>query len=207
MKSIACHCKKEIHSCKLIVVTGGPGAGKTAVLDAAKKMLCQHIGVLPESASIIYNGGFWRKESLIARKAAQRAIFSVQRELEIITLNEGEWSIGLCDRGSLDGLAYWPGTDEELFSHFQTSLSKEFDRYAAVIHLCTPSLHEGYNHQNPVRIESATEAIRIDEKIAQIWKGHPNFVSIPSTHHFTEKLNIALRLIKKEIAECCADLV
>ena len=65
----------------LIVLTGGPGAGKTAVLEMLRRVVCPHVAILPESAGILFSGGFWRGTSIDAHKSAQRAIFHVQREL------------------------------------------------------------------------------------------------------------------------------
>lgn len=85
-------CDTSIHTCacrgkttiaeRVVGLTGGPGAGKTAVLEIARKNFCEHISILPEAASIVFGGGFLRHETLPAKKAAQRAIFSVQKELE-----------------------------------------------------------------------------------------------------------------------------
>lgn len=65
-----------------IVLTGGPGAGKTAVLEFLRKAVCDCTVLLPESAGIVFGGGFPRETSDGARRAAQRAIYFVQRELE-----------------------------------------------------------------------------------------------------------------------------
>lgn len=152
-----CHCKKIHRSPPFIVLTGGPGAGKTAVLELAKKQLCEHVAVLPEAASIIFSGGFWRLPSLTARLAAQRAIFYVQREIEDLVLQEQKWALGLCDRGTLDSLAYWPEKESLFWDTLKTSKEAEYSKYSAVIHLRTPGLEQGYNNQNPVRIETALE--------------------------------------------------
>ena len=54
----------------------------------AKKVLCDHVVVLPEAATIVFGGGFWRLESASAKMAAQRAIFHVQREMEYLVVGE-----------------------------------------------------------------------------------------------------------------------
>lgn len=79
-------------------------------MDCVKSCsFCKHIAILPESASIIFGGGFLRKQSVPARKGAQRAIFHVQKELnQVIVEEEHSFLIPLCDRGTLDRLAYWP---------------------------------------------------------------------------------------------------
>ena len=91
----------ESHKAGLVVVTGGPGAGKTAIVEMAKKDFCQHVAILPEAASIIFGGGFWRLNTLNAKMAAQRAIFHVQREMEGLITSENRWALGLCDRGEI----------------------------------------------------------------------------------------------------------
>ena len=48
----SCGCTLASHPCRLVVITGGPGAGKTAVLEVARTAFCQHVQVLPEAAGI-----------------------------------------------------------------------------------------------------------------------------------------------------------
>lgn len=196
---------KDTPQAKLIVITGGPGAGKTAVLEMAKRLLDARVIILPEAASIIFGGGFWRLPSLTAKSAAQRAIFHVQSELENLVFDEGTWNMGLCDRGTLDGLAYWP-RDEHLFWEMsQTSFEKEINKYYAVIHLRSPTDACGYNHTNPLRVETAQVAIGIDEKIAAIWKKHPRYQAINSNKDFLTKAQAAIDLILKFQAECLTE--
>lgn len=190
-------CESQITKTRLIVLTGGPGGGKTAVLEMAKKTLDDRTVILPESASIIFGGGFWRLPSLSARKAAQRAIFHVQNELEALVCGEYNWEIGLCDRGTLDGLAYWPGDEKDFWKMSNSSLEKEYARYYAVIHMRTPDEINGYNHNNPLRIENAVQSKIIDNKIAEIWKKHPRYVEVPSHKSFVEKAELALRFLKQ----------
>lgn len=199
----ACSCKRENHDCRRVVLTGGPGAGKTAVLEIARKNFCEHISILPEAASIIFGGGFWRHDTIAAKKAAQRAIFHVQREQEALVEEEGTSAIALCDRGTVDGLAYWPGTEDEFWHELGTTKGKELARYVAVIHLRTPPMEQGYNHQNPIRTESAIQAAEIDEKIAQAWNGHSKRFFIDSQDDFLEKISQAIALIKDELPDCC----
>ena len=198
-----CACQRQTHDCKRVVLTGGPGAGKTAVLEIAQKNFCEHISILPEAASIIFGGGFWRRDSLAGKKAAQRAIFHVQREIEELVEGERKSAVALCDRGTIDGLAYWPGSEESFWQETGTTKAIELSRYAAVIHLRTPPLDQGYNHQNPVRIESAMQAAEIDEKIAGAWDDHPRRFFVESSNEFLEKVSRTIALIKDELPECC----
>ncbi|MBI3308870.1 MAG: ATP-binding protein [Candidatus Melainabacteria bacterium] len=198
-----CLCKNKSHEGKRIVLTGGPGAGKTAVLEIVKKNFCNHIAILPESASIIFSGGFWRKDSIPAKKAAQRAIYHVQKELEQLAIEEQESAIILCDRGTIDGLAYWPCEETLFWQELETTKEKEFSKYSAVIHLRTPTLEDGYNHSNPVRIETVKQARKIDEHIRNVWAGHPKRFLVDSTKDFIEKVYKTVELIRSEVPECC----
>ena len=103
------------HDPRRIVLTGGPGAGKTAVLEVIRKAMCRHVHVLPESAGILFGGGFPRGRAPELRRAAQRAIFHVQRNLEDMQAALFPDHILLCDRGTLDGAAYWPDDDGDFF--------------------------------------------------------------------------------------------
>jgi predicted ATPase len=199
---IPCACSQE-HDRRRIVLTGGPGAGKTAVLELVRQHFCRHIVVLPESASMLFGGGFPRLPALGARKAAQRAIFRVQREMETAHLAAEDAATFLCDRGTLDGLAYWPGPPDEMLASLATTREAEFSEYAAVIHLRTPLAGEGYNRSNALRIESAEQAAAIDARILDAWAGHPRRVLVESTPDFLAKATSAIAALKKELPMCC----
>lgn len=104
-----CPCTKR-HEGHRVVLTGGPGAGKTAVLELIRQSFCAHVLVLPEAAGILFGGGFPREPDVAVQRAAQRAIFFVQRELESAA-DASDAAIVLCDRGTVDGAAYWPGPE------------------------------------------------------------------------------------------------
>jgi predicted ATPase len=198
MQGCAC---TELHPPRRIVLTGGPGAGKTAVLEMMRKTLCEHVQVVPEAAGVVFGGGFPRGDSLEVRRAAQRAIYFVQRELEAAVC-ANEVSIALCDRGTIDGYAYWPGP-EDLWSAVGTTLAAELAKYHAVIHLRTPGADTGYNLQNPLRIESAVEAAAVDVRIASAWAAHPRRLEVASTPDFLAKVARVVELVRNELPPCC----
>ena len=198
-----CHCKEIRHKTKWVVLTGGPGAGKTAILQIAQRTFCRHVMVLPESASILLAGGFLKSQSVSGRCAFQRAVYHVQKQLEYFAANEKDCALILCDRGSLDSLGYWPNSEKEFFEQMHTSIDKELKVYDKVIHVQTPSLEHGYNHQNPVRVESADEAAALDRRIQSIWNRHRNFQTVNSSSDFLEKSKKVMELIRSEIPECC----
>jgi hypothetical protein len=194
-----CECQRA-HRRRRIVLTGGPGAGKTAVLELLRKSVCQHIEILPEAAGIVFSGGFPRRMSLGAQRAAQRAIFQVQCELEAVADAE-ERDIAVCDRGTVDGVAYWPGP-EDFWSSQGTTRESCLRRYDVVIHLRVPDTDHGFGHQNPLRIESAALARVIDDRILRAWEGHPRRHIVDATPDFMVKAREVLDLLRRELPEC-----
>jgi predicted ATPase len=198
---IPCDCT-ETHVPRRIVLTGGPGAGKTATLELIRRAsFCDHVQILPEAAGIVFGGGFPRRRDIAGRKAAQRAIYHVQRELEE-TVAADNAAIILCDRGTVDGAAYWPGPDN-YFDGVHSTLEDEFQRYDAVIHLRTPAVGSGYNHQNPLRTESAIEAAEVDLRILRVWMTHQRRFIVDATPDFLSKAAHVLTLLRAELPECC----
>lgn len=196
-----CGCR-EVHERRRVVLTGGPGAGKTALLELVRQSFCSHVKVLPEAAGVVFGGGFPREDDPACLRAAQRAIFHVQRELEVTGDNHHP-AIVLCDRGTIDGLAYWPGAPEEFWSSVGATVDDELRRYEAVIHLRTPPLEHGYNHQNPLRTESATAAAEIDTRIAVAWERHPRRFIVESSADFLDKAARAVAILRDEMPHCC----
>jgi predicted ATPase len=195
-----CPCS-ERHAQRRVVLTGGPGAGKSAVLELIQQSFCEHVRVLPESAGILFGGGFPRGRSPVMARAAQRAIYFTQRELEA-TAEDGNAAIVLCDRGTVDAAAYWPGP-EVFWTAVGTTAQAELARYAAVIHLRTPRAGSGYNQRNPLRIESAAEAAEVDERILRAWEGHPNRATVNEAPTFLAKASLALEALQREMPPCC----
>ena len=197
-----CRCGASAHQPKAIVLTGGPSGGKTRLLETIRESLCPHVGLLPESASIVFGGGFPRSDRPPVLRAAQRTIYHVQDELERMVRDDGALGIVLCDRGTLDGLAYWPDDEDAFFEQLETTREWELRRYAAVLHLRTPAA-DAYDMTNPLRIESAREAAALDERIALAWRGHPHRVVIDAAATFEEKLAAALAVVRAELPACC----
>lgn len=196
-------CVGPSHTPKLVVVTGGPGAGKTALLEVMQRDLCEHVAVLPEAASILWRGGFPRRTTIPSRRAAQRAIVRLQLELQRMTIEDNNTALILCDRGTLDGLAYWPGDPVEYYAETGLDRAEELARYAAVIQLRPPTLEHGYQ-QTALRPESAEQASDIDRRIGVAWAGHPRHLVIDSDQNFLTKLHAAVAAIRSELPECCA---
>ncbi|MEK6579874.1 MAG: hypothetical protein AABZ55_11660, partial [Bdellovibrionota bacterium] len=76
-------------------------------------------------------------------------------------------------------------------------------RYSAVIHLRTPSVSNGYNHTNPMRVETVQEAQAIDQRIVKAWEGHPKRFFVEASEEFFDKARKTIDLIAAEIPKCC----
>jgi predicted ATPase len=148
-----------------IVLTGGPGGGKTTAADLFRREIGDRVVIVPEAATILFQGGFPRSREPRASRFAQTAIFHLQRHLEDVQAALFPSRALLCDRGTVDGAAYWPGETAEYFTAFATTLDAELARYDAVIFFETAALGGvSIEGGNPIRNESTDEAVKLDEK-------------------------------------------
>lgn len=177
-----------------IAVTGGPSGGKTTLIEALKKEFAGKVKVVSEAASILYKGGFPRLKNYDGFFHAQKAIYAVQKELEDLRCKTAPDALIVCDRGSLDALAYWPDTIEHFFEVMHTSPEREISRYHWVIHLDTAA-EPDYDHNNQVRTESFQEALDLNDRIKKAWEIHPRRIVINSQQDFFSKMRRATLVI------------
>lgn len=182
-----------------IAITGGPSGGKTTLIEALQKDMKSKLSVVPEAASILYSGGFPRKPTPLGRRHAQRAICFIQRELEDLIESESKSTTIVCDRGSLDSIAYWPGDADDFFASIGTSRVEELKRYQWVIHLDTAD-GDSFDTSNPIRTESHKEALELNTMIKEAWQGHPQRIVITHEAEFLTKIGKAKTIIEKIMA-------
>jgi predicted ATPase len=178
-----------------IVITGGPSGGKTTLIEAIKKELGKEVTTVPEAASLLYRGGLPRAQNATSMMHVQRAIYFLQRELEGLYQEQTSTSTLVCDRGSLDGLAYWPSVTQNFFESVQTTEIHELSRYQWVLHLDTAT-HDSYETTNPLRTESYDEPSRLNEKIKSAWARHPQRLIVAPNSDFFSKMALCLHLIR-----------
>lgn len=189
------------HRCR-IVVTGGPGGGKTTAADLFRREIGERVVIVPESATLLFSGGFPRCDEAPGLLAAQNAIFHVQRNLEDVQSAEYPGRILLCDRGTVDGAAYWPGEPEEFFSELGTTLEKELARYDGVIFFESAAVGGmGIEGGNPERKESLEEAVVLDRKLHKLWEHHPRFVVVRHQPSFFKKISFGLAELESMVVE------
>lgn len=185
-----------------IVLTGGPGGGKTTAADLFRREIGERVVLVPEAATMMFTGGFPRSHHPLAVHAVQRAIYEVQRNLEDVQAALYPDRVLLCDRGTVDGAAYWPGESQSFFEEVGSTLEDELARYDAVIFFETAAmggLHiEG---GNPVRIETLDEAVQLDLKLRAHWSKHPRFVLVPHNASFFKKISYGLEMLSSIMDE------
>jgi nicotinamide riboside kinase len=185
--------------CMKIVLTGGPSGGKTALTQILQKEFGNLVALVPESASLLFRGGYPRAKTADTMVCQQRAIYFLQREIETATSLQFPNQILICDRGTLDGLAYWPAQSKtSFFDSLQTTKEAELARYDLVIHLETAG-QQYYDTGNLLRIESYVDAVKIDGAIQTVWKEHPNRVIIVNSKSFHIKVQQVIELTQKTI--------
>ncbi|MFN0058460.1 MAG: AAA family ATPase [Planctomycetota bacterium] len=186
-----------------IVITGGPGGGKTTIAGVLRRQLADRLAVVPESATILFSGGFPRSREPRVVRAIQSAIFAVQRQLEEVHSLLEPARAQVCDRGTLDGAAFWPDGLDSYLAAMGTDRATEFARYHAVIFLRSAA-HDGkrnYDTENPCRIETPAEACALDDRLFEIWRHHPRFQVVRSEANFYEKVAAVLIAIDRYLDE------
>jgi predicted ATPase len=185
-----------------IALTGGPGGGKTTAADLFRREIGSGVVVVPEAATILFQGGFPRSTERHALRSAQTAIFHVQRHLEDVQAALFPDRTLLCDRGTIDGAVYWPGRPESYFAAVGTTLEAELARYDGVIFFETAarggvSIEGG----NPTRNETLEEAVRLDDKLRAVWSKHPRFILVPHNRSFFKKISFGLAALEGMVVQ------
>jgi len=188
-----------------IALSGGPGGGKTTAADLFRREIGERVVVVPEAATLLFAGGFPRTDEPGALRAAQRAIFHVQRNLEDAQSARFPGRILLCDRGTIDGAAYWPDTPEAYFAEQGTTLEEELARYDAVIFFETAAVGGlSIEGGNPIRNESL-DLLALDHHLRTLWMRHPKFVHVPHNPSFFKKITFGLASIESIVAQLRAE--
>lgn len=163
-----------------IVLTGGPGGGKTTFLNELRQSdpNTDRFILVPEAATLLIRAGHRPGTT-----AFQLAVVHLQLALEAsCSLPARPGQVLVCDRGTVDSLAYWRllGAQDGDF-HSQTGLDpvSHLSRYFGAVHFRTAALgaEESYRRIEELgaRVESPEEAIRVDSACERVWSGHPRF--------------------------------
>lgn len=173
---------------KPIVVTGGPGSGKSTALASLHKEQGQILHIIPEAATIIFQqlGVRYPSNESWRVRQFQQEVYSIQQSFETLasieTAISGKKGV-IVDRGSLDNAAYLPGGVAELEHVCNTEHALELERYGAVLYLAPPprDVYERHLSTNVSRRENYEEAVAVSAKTRDAWASHPHFYEIDGT--------------------------
>lgn len=195
---------------KKIILTGGPCAGKSTVIEFVEEAFGKRVVIVPEAATVLLSGGFpvpgrdieW---SLEWQYHFQKTIVTLQRALEVthqqIAQASGAKTL-ICDRGLLDGVAYTPGGVTEFCQLYEVDRQLAEDEYALVIHLESlavnkPELYGKSGNKN--RFENSKEARELDQKTKDAWCCHKNQIVLSGRKELSEIKTEVINLITREI--------
>ncbi len=184
---------------KRIVLTGGPGAGKTVIAARIAGEQPDRYALVPEAATQVYTQlqTRWDRLDAAGRHDVQRRIYRLQREQEERIAAEHPTKTLLLDRGTIDGAAYWPPGAEDYWRDLGTSHAAELARYDAVIWMQTCAAINAYDGgaSNPCRFEDAPTAVRSGERLLALWKDHPNLLRVDAFEKVEQKIAAVRQLI------------
>lgn len=179
-----------------IVLTGGPGAGKTTVAAALAAAEPDRFAVVPEAASAVYAAlaTRWDKLDCDGRRDVQRRIYRLQLDREAAAPNG---RILLLDRGTVDGAAYWPDGADSYWLDLGTTHANELTRYDAVVWMETAAVMGLYDgcQSNPCRFEDPAAAVATGQRLHDVWRTHRQFCQVEACRSIESKIRAVRRAI------------
>lgn len=196
-----------------IAITGGPCAGKSTFLAKARQWLENRglrVAVLAESATDLITGGLtpwneWLNPIDFQRAVLERSLSGEEIYYRYLKrLKTDQRLVLLCDRGTLDGIAY---AGREGFLEALEGLGLDLhalrERYKAVIHLVTAAdgAPEHYTlANNEARTETPEQALALDRATQNAWLGHQHLAIIDnSAGTFQRKMERALTALARTL--------
>jgi predicted ATPase len=184
---------------KRIVLTGGPGSGKTVV---ATRLAAMHPGALvlvPEAATQVYDqlNTRWDRLDTEGRRDVQRRIYRLQIEQEDRLAQLHSDKPLLLDRGTVDGSAYWPDGPDAYWRDLGTTHAQELARYDTVIWLETAAalgLYDG-DQSNFCRFEDAPGAIASGKLLLELWGKHPHLRHVGAFTNIDDKVAAVAEIV------------
>ena len=193
------------HPPRRLVLTGGPGAGKSTIAAAVAAAHPDVFALVPESATHVYTtlNTRWTELDTAGRRRVQRQMYDhqVAQEARLSAAHPGR--VLLLDRGTVDGAAYWPDGPAEFWPAVGTTHAAELARYDAVIWMQTGAalgLYDG-DASNSVRFERPAEAVESGNALVTLWGDHARLIRVAAYPRFDEKLAVVSGMLLELAAE------
>lgn len=200
---------------KRIVLTGGPGSGKTTVLNSIVNMytsLGVKVVVVSETATEIINSGIKPfGDDKIEMLDFQKLVLSLQLSKEKIydeairmyqKVHPNEDILIIYDRGSIDNKAYI--TDEEFDAVMQSVCDDDYstilNKYDLIIDLVGSKKFYTLEN-NKARSESADVALTLGEKTLKSWVGHPKVKIVGPKENMNDKVSEVVSYINELLSK------
>ena len=200
---------------KRIVLTGGPGSGKTTVLNSIVNMytsLGVKVVVVSETATEIINSGIKPfGDDKIEMLDFQKLVLSLQLSKEKIydeairmyqKVHPNEDILIIYDRGSIDNKAYI--TDEEFDAVMQSVCDDDYstilNKYDLIIDLVGSKKFYTLEN-NKARSESADVALTLGEKTLRSWVGHPKVKIVGPKENMNDKVSEVVSYINELLSK------
>lgn len=196
-----------------IVLTGGPCAGKSTILNHIQESYPGQVETVPEAANMLIGGGFpLPSESLPYSErwqmTLQDPLFTLQQSLEANHHEIAERTnkqLLVCDRGLLDQAAYFRGGVAEYLERYNVSdIGEILDRYGMIIHMASVALlgESAYQQASSAqeRVEDTVEQVReVELRTLEAWSLHPNHVVIEPHDDFQAKVRSVLEIVGERL--------
>lgn len=195
-----------------MVLTGGPGGGKSVALQALQQDLTKEglrVIAIPEAATEIILSGL-SPRGILDNKDFQALQLDLQLQREDLYAKAAQKLkedvvVLLCDRGALDGKGF---IEEEAFDQILKERDLREDqlltRYDAIFHMTSAAKKDTalYSlNNNLARKETPSEAAAEDDRLIEIWSFHPYQVLIPPCETMEEKI----QLLKQAVLQFLQD--
>jgi predicted ATPase len=179
-------------STKRIVLTGGPGAGKTVISRKIAQLHPDRFALVPEAATQVYDAmqTRWDRLDVEGRRDVQRRIYRFQVEQEEKAAQANPGKVLLLDRGTIDGAAYWPEGPDDYWRDLGSEIRREMERYGAIVWMETAAalgLYDG-DASNFCRFEDAAGAVRSGKLLLHLWGGHANLKHVGAFANIDDKV-------------------
>ena len=192
-----------------IVITGGPGGGKSGLNGVRQRMEAHgyRVIIVPEIASEFFISGLTIGPNGLSNQRFQQAILQEQINREehykqLAAEMPGAKKLVIFYRGVMDCKAYMR---EREFVHMIHEMKYRIaqlrdERYAGIFHLESAAVgaKEWYTTaNNPARKETPAQAAAKDMQTRQVWVGHPHLRIIKSSPDFNIKMQQLVLAIER----------